>query len=96
MNINENNWTYTQYQAKPLRAFISLGATPVEMPDGTLEVQYQYFVTMTDEEYIELYQSSYLSLNEALKSVNERYGHWEINETNSKNAGDGCSSCAAH
>ncbi len=96
MNINENNWTYTQYQSKPLRAFVSLGAIPVEDINGALEVQYQYLVTMTDEDYIELFQSTHLSLNEAIKVINEKYGHWDFNETNSKNSGDGCSSCAAH
>lgn len=96
MNINKDNWTFSQFNSKPLKAFISLGASPVESDTGLLEIQYEYLVTMTDEEYQELYQSSHEHLDDAIKVINDKYGHWELKDSSSKVSGEGCSSCAAH
>jgi hypothetical protein len=95
MNITNDNWTSTHYASEPLRAFVSLGAEPVETPEGLQEVEFQYLVTMTDKDYMELYQSSHKTLEEALQVINEKYGHWDFQDAGTKN-GDGCSSCAAH
>ncbi|MBC7427168.1 MAG: hypothetical protein H7336_01070 [Bacteriovorax sp.] len=95
-NINQDNWTSSQYFSEPLRAFVSLGAAPVETPAGLQDVEFQYLVTMTDKDYQELFQSTHMSLDEALQVLNEKYGHWEMQDAGMKNSGDGCSSCAAH
>ncbi|MBC7713990.1 MAG: hypothetical protein H7177_11670 [Rhizobacter sp.] len=95
-NINQENWTSSQFFSEPLRAFVSLGAAPVETPEGLQEVEFQYLVTMTDKDYQELFQSTHKTLDEALKVLNEKYGHWELQDAGMKNSGDGCSSCAAH
>ena len=96
MNISSDNWTSSHFYSEPLRAFISLGAEPIETPEGLQEVEFQYLVTMTDKDYIELYQSSHKTLDEALQVLNEKYGHWSLQDANAKVDGDGCSSCAAH
>ena len=75
MNITQENWTSSHYYSEPLRAFVSLGAAPIETPEGLQEVEFQYLVTMTDKDYQELYQSIHLSLDEALAVLNEKYGH---------------------
>ncbi|MDO9181561.1 MAG: hypothetical protein Q7U04_04095 [Bacteriovorax sp.] len=91
--INTENWTSAHFYSAPLRAFVSLGAAPIEDSD---EVQMQYLVTLTDKDYQELYQSIHLVLNDALSILNEKYGHWELQDALNKTDGDGCSSCAAH
>lgn len=96
MNINAENWTSTHYYSEPLRAFVSMGAAPVETESGLQEVEFQYLVTMTDKDFAELYQSAHTSLDEALQVLNEKYGHWELRDAGGKVHGDGCSSCAAH
>ena len=96
MNITQDNWTSTHYYSEPLRAFISLGAAPIETKEGLVGVEFQYLVTMTDKDYQELYQSSHQDLEEAIMVLNEKYGHWELKDADAKVHGDGCSSCAAH
>jgi hypothetical protein len=96
MNITAENWTSSHYYSEPLRAFVSLGAAPIESAEGVADVEFQYLVTMTDKDYAELYQSSHKTLEEALQVLNEKYGHWELQDAGQKNHGDGCSSCAAH
>ena len=93
MKINTENWTYSHYYSNPLRAFVSLGAAPIE---GSDEVQMQYLVTLTDKDYQELFQSTHTDLIEALNLLNEKYGEWELQDALNKTDGDGCSSCAAH
>jgi hypothetical protein len=95
MNITQENWTSTHYSSEPLRAFISMGAEPVETEAGLQEVEFQYLVTMTDKDYMELYQSAHKTLEEALHVINEKYGHWDFQDAGTT-SGDGCSSCAAH
>lgn len=96
MNITPENWTSSHYFSEPLRAFVSLGAAPIETKEGLEAVEIQYLVTMTDKDYQELYQSTHLNLDEALVVINEKYGHWEMLDAGAKSSGDGCSSCAAH
>ncbi|MDD4976587.1 MAG: hypothetical protein PHY93_19685 [Bacteriovorax sp.] len=91
--INTENWTSAHFYSAPLRAFVSLGAAPIENSD---EVEIQYLVTLTDKDYQELFQSIHQDLNNALELLNEKYGHWELQDALNKTDGDGCSSCAAH
>ena len=91
--INSENWTSAHYYSAPLRAFVSLGAAPIENSD---EVEMQYLVTLTDKDYQELFQSIHNELDTALQLLNENYGHWELQDALNKTDGDGCSSCAAH
>ncbi|MFA6236124.1 MAG: hypothetical protein WC635_02260 [Bacteriovorax sp.] len=91
--ITQDNWTSSHFYSAPLRAFVSLGAAPVDDSD---EVEIQYLLTLTDKDYQELYQSIHPDLNSALLLLNEKYGHWELQDASNKTDGDGCSSCAAH
>ena len=91
--INNENWTSAHFYSAPLRAFVSLGAAPIA---GSDEVEIQYLVTLTDKDYQELFQSIHLDLEIALQLLNEKYGHWELQDALNKTDGDGCTSCAAH
>ena len=91
--INTENWTSAHFYSAPLRAFVSLGAAPTMQDD---EVEIQYLVTLTDKDYQELFQSIHLELSDALLLLNEKYGHWDLQDALNKTDGDGCSSCAAH
>jgi hypothetical protein len=91
--INIENWTSAHFYSAPLRAFVSLGAAPIDNSD---EVEIQYLVTLTDKDYQELYQSIHQDLNVALALLNEKYGHWELQDALNKTDGDGCTSCVAH
>ena len=93
LKINTENWTSAHFYSAPLRAFVSLGAAPVE---NSNEVEIQYLVTLADRDYQEIFQSIHLDLNIALTLLNEKYGHWELQDAINKTDGDGCSSCAAH
>ncbi len=92
MTISKSNWTTSHFFASPLRAFISLGASPAENNEMNLE----YNVTVTDSDFIEQYQETFQSLDEAIAKINHKFGHWKMIDANDKTSGDGCSSCAAH
>lgn len=91
--INTENWTSAHFYSAPLRAFISIGAAPIE---NSNQVEMQYLVTLTDKDYQEVFQSIHQDLDLALLLLNEKYGHWELQDASNKTDGDGCSSCAAH
>jgi len=91
--ITTENWTSSHFYSTPLRAFVSLGAAPIENSD---EVEIQYLVTLADKDYQELFQSVHLDLDTAINLLNDKYGHWELQDALNKTDGDGCSSCAAH
>ncbi len=96
MSITLDNWTSSHYFSEPLRAFISHGAEPLENSEGVMSIRYQYYVTMTDKDFAELFQSTHEHLEEAISLLNEKYGHWQMIDADAKVSGDGCSSCAAH
>ncbi|ATH07281.1 hypothetical protein BIY24_04820 [Halobacteriovorax marinus] len=83
------NWTFVHYKTQQYKAFISMGASP-----KTQEIQ--YFVTVTDNENQEIFQSSHSVLEDALSDINKRYGHWSIFDAENPPESDGCSSCSAH
>ena len=87
--ITFENWTFVHYTIDGLKSFISIGANP-----KTEEIQ--YFVTVTDIENQEVFQSSHDKIEEAIKDINKRYGHWKIFDVENPPAQDGCSSCSAH
>lgn len=91
--INSENWTSAHFYSAPLRAFISLGASPDETAH---DPKIDYLVTLTDNDYQELFQSIHPTLDEALMVLNSKYGQWELRDAFVKTEGDGCSSCAAH
>lgn len=92
MKITNENWTSSHYFSDPLRAFVSLGAAPLDNGD----VEIQYLVTVADKDYVEVFQSIHTDLSEALALLNAKYGHWDVTDAGLKSGGDGCSSCAAH
>ena len=92
--INEENWTYSCYKNDNLKVFISFGGR--ESLDNK-EIEYLYFVTLTDLEHKEIFQSEHLQINEALNIINLKYSNWTFIDSLSLNTSDsGCSSCSAH
>lgn len=96
MEINETNWNYTYFSSSPLKAFVSLGADAIENEMGVVETKVFYFLTVSEGDYGEIFQSAHVTLDEALEQLNTKYGHWELKEATGKSDGDGCSTCAAH
>jgi hypothetical protein len=87
--ITFENWTFVHYTIDGLKSFVSIGANP-----KTEEIQ--YFVTVTDIENQEVFQSSHDKIEMALEDINKRYGHWKIFDAENPPEEDGCSSCSAH
>lgn len=99
--IHHSNWTTSFLKSQDLKAFLSLAAEPVfgdELEKNEIvKVETLYALTLTNKDGEELYQESYLSLEEALKELNARYSDWQLVEmAKTHNDGDGCSSCVAH
>lgn len=90
--ITNENWTYCHFKNLKLKAFISLGAEP----NDENEIQELFFVTVTDFDDKELFQSEHYSLEEAMGALNSRYDSWEFVDATNGQSGDGCSSCSAH
>jgi hypothetical protein len=91
--ITRENWTYARYSGPQSLAFVSLGAKP--QADST-EVEFQYFMTLADDDYREIFQNSFIELDQALEAINKTYGKWPLLLQGEKKSGDGCSSCHAH
>ncbi len=85
--ITSENWTHTYFKSLKLKAFISFGG------DHEQEGTFLYYVTCTDHDHQEIFQTSHSLLEEALALINEKYGHWPYEDALNK---DGCSSCGAH
>ena len=92
-NVTEDNWTYCHFKSLQLKAFISFGADPSNVSDG--EPALIYFVTLTDHDDAEVFQSDFDELNEACDFLNEKYGHWDFIDAEVDNGGGGCGTCAA-
>lgn len=95
MKINTENWNFCYYKSLKLKAFLSLGGEPSPLED---EAQLFFMITVTDPDDREMYQGAYPRLEEALSTLNERYGHWEFvsMEGNVREDDGGCGTCAAH
>jgi len=91
--INNENWTFCHFKSEHSLAFLSIGGdAPTE---GTNEASLLYFLTVTDHEYVEIFQESYADISLALTDLNKKYSHWELINAEDKSGG-GCDSCAAH
>jgi hypothetical protein len=91
--ISTQNWNIAQYQSDNLLAFISIGAGPATEASA---VEIQYHVTLSNTDYEELFQSSHGSLEEAVETLNLKYGDWKFNSLMKEASDSGCSTCAAH
>ncbi len=102
MKITPDNWTYSVYTLDDLTAQITLGASP----NSDQDVQLSYHVTVLKGapdaqayEIKEVFQASFTQLEQALETINNKYGDWDfIDRLNSDGLSDssGCGSCAAH
>jgi hypothetical protein len=91
--VNTENWSFGGYKNSKLKAFISFGA------DFLLETQKQheiFFLTVTDNNFKEVFQQDHSSLNEAIEALNSRYAHWDWDNRRLSSDDGGCGTCAAH
>jgi hypothetical protein len=89
-SVNLENWSYCRFEKGNLKAFISFGADP-ESAEMDL---FNYFVTVLDDQELEIFQRSFKSLSEACIYLNSKYKDWDyVNQLAPKS---GCSTCAAH
>ncbi len=91
--INDKNWSHCHFKSEHSLAFLSIGGDTTANIE--LEAKILYFLTVTDHEYIEIFQESYEDVQLALNELNKRYGHWDMIDGEST-SDDSCSSCAAH
>jgi hypothetical protein len=94
--IDQENWTFCQYNSLELKAFISIAGEPSDQD----EVSFLYNVTVTDHENLEIFQLTFPDLALAVTEINKKYRHWDFNNltvTSSDKSDDGgCGSCSAH
>ena len=94
--VNQDNWSYCGYQSSQYQALITLGAHPSTHPDQE-EPQLIYFLTLLDGDFQAIFQQEFPTLEESLKALNQRYGHWAFSHRQGEGqGGQGCSSCQAH
>ena len=93
MKMTKENWNYCFYKTKDLKAFISMGAHPIDYPDE--EIRLIYYVTLSDFLHKEVFQKEFLYLNSAIEFIQKKYGHWEF-ESLKQSKKTGCESCSAH
>jgi len=93
--ITRENWTYTYYSTGDLRAFVSLGGRP--HPTKPKLVIEEFSVTLTQgDEFSELFQNHFESLEEALAVINKRYYSWGHKQLTSPESSASHGGCAAH
>jgi len=94
--ITIENYSYCRYKSDKLKAYISIGAEPLERE--STKIQDLYFLTVTEDDYKEVLQRSFKTLPEACLAINEDYGQWQLHnlEFQAKVKKSGCDSCSAH
>jgi len=90
--ITSENWTYTCFSSAELQAFIHLGAEPSLKNHDQVDVFYLLTVMKNDEE--ELFQWQFELLHDAILSINQKYGQWELKDRSQSSGG--CGTCDAH
>jgi hypothetical protein len=91
--INNRNWSHTHFKSEHSLAFLSIGGDTALEDNSAPEIL--YFLTVTDHEYVEIYQECYEDISLAIADLNKKYSHWELIDAENK-SGSGCGSCAAH
>ena len=91
MEINAENWKLARFSEGETLAFISLGAAPAS--NG--EIEYIYSLIVSNNDYQELSEQCFDTLDHALDAINNRFSHWKLTFLGEKAEG-GCGDCAAH
>ena len=84
--LDLNNWNYCHYSTGPLKSMIAQGQDPHGM-------ELLYCLTVLKDETQEVYQAQFQHLPKALKTINDRYRHWDFTDTSEAQEG-GCGSCS--
>ena len=88
--ITLQNWNHCGLQTKHLRAFVGIGAVPGQESPSLI-----YCVTLGDNDFSEIQQWDFNTLEQALEFINGRYGEWDFYDLG-QGEGGGCGSCSAH
>ena len=89
--LTTDNWKKMEFRNGSLRSILSFGMSP--------DFQDEYIHTVCDEDYQEIYEAIFTSLDEALVFMNDRYRSWALLLRGGQVATEeasGCSTCAAH
>ena len=87
--ITKENWDFSGYKTKDLQVFITFGADPSNIEECL------YFVTLMNEDFQEIFQKEFRSIDEAINFINKKYSEWEWLDRSGSDA-EGCGSCSAH
>ena len=87
--ITPRNWSYCGLRTRQLRAFVGMGAVPGQDSPDII-----YCVTVGNEDFQEIHQRDFDTLEQALAFINARYGEWEFYDL--RQSEGGCGSCSAH
>lgn len=92
--IGPSNWTYTHYSNQDLKALVTVGAY---LQDN--EVKEEFFATIIDEDGRDIFQKSFVDLDEACHYLNKRFQKiWKFTDATRPSNGKegGCATCVAH
>ena len=86
--IGPSNWNYCYYTTGPLKSMISQGMDNFSSALPSI----LYWVTVLKDETREVFQEEFLNLEDSIRFINEKYGHWDFIDTTEEKGG--CGSCS--
>ena len=89
-SVNISNWTHTRYTQGNFMALITFGSSPEAVNND----EYEYYVTVLEDEIHESFQETFPSLAQACFYLNNKYKDWSFEDQAAPKSG--CSTCAAH
>lgn len=90
--IGPSNWNYCYYSTGPLKSMMSQGMDYASAAVTEESLPALYWVTVLRDETREIFQAEFSQLADAIKFINEKYGHWDFTDTTEDKGG--CGSCA--
>ena len=91
--ITTLNWSHVGFQHNNMRAFVTFGASPESVTNGS----FNYYATVIQDENQEIFSQEFDSLSSACRYINDKYSDWEFVDLTNKNGKEGsCSTCVAH
>ncbi|MCY4644285.1 MAG: hypothetical protein OXB88_06660 [Bacteriovoracales bacterium] len=89
--MDKDNWDHCHYATGPLKCILSLGGDE----SGQAPTSPLFFVTVLKDDAHEVFQKQFSREEKALNFMNERYGHWDLIDTQAPLEEEGgCGSCA--
>ncbi|MBT3982605.1 MAG: hypothetical protein HOE90_14700 [Bacteriovoracaceae bacterium] len=88
--LSTENYNYCYYQLGELKAFVSMGAEAEMVESGP---NWLYFSTLAQVEGLDLNQSTFKALEDALAYTNQKFKDWNFIDLADVSDQGGCSSC---